>query len=115
MLEYMLNDKRSTGSSTNKPIAIAFVTKWIERSFPNTFKEVAQSIGYHKNQQMNEIETAAVLSKVGVGDKKILNTSSCHLKAKMNGSNIVCKQRELALPVPRAALYELERYPKETL
>ena len=44
--------------------------------------------GYIKHSRMSVIESAAVLSEMGVGDKKVLVTLQKHLKSNMSGNNI---------------------------
>ena len=55
---------------TCDPIAIEFILKKLSVSYPNSFHQQATKNGYDKPKRMNEIETAAVLCEVGVGDKK---------------------------------------------
>ena len=44
---------------------------------------------------MSVVETAAILSDVGVADKKMLSTFQKHLKVKLNGNDIFCTRRDL--------------------
>ena len=81
--------------TTGDPIAIEFLFGKLSDSYPKSFHNHANLIGYDKPIRMNVIETAAVLSEVGVGDKKILKTLQKHIKAKYNGREIFCPRRDL--------------------
>ena len=44
---------------------------------------------------MNVIESAAVLSDMGVGDKKVLVTLQKHITNQLSGNEFFCPKREL--------------------
>ena len=44
---------------------------------------------------MNAIETAALLSDMGVTDKKVLVTLHCHMKYKTDGANLFASEKDI--------------------
>jgi hypothetical protein len=62
------------GDSTDEPIAVFYIMKLLSKYYPSTFDQYNKSMGYNATKRMNVIETAAVLSDMGVGDKKVLGT-----------------------------------------
>ena len=99
ILEYM------SGGLVNhlydEPKCVKFVTNYIAKTFPSSFGDVANTIGFLSPKRMNVIETAAILSDVGVADKKMMNTLHRHLKTKLNGNDIFCPKRDLSLLTTR--------------
>ena len=93
MLSYMSNG--NLNPSTGDPIAIEYMLRKLLLTYPKSFNNQANSMGYDIPTRMNVVETAAVLSEVGVGDKKILNTLQKHIKAKYNGREIFCPKKDL--------------------
>ena len=91
-------------ASTSAPVAVEYMLRKVSKVYPQSFHNQANISGYDKPVRMNVVETAAVLSEVGVGDKKILNTLQKHLKAKFNGRQIFCPRRDLnrlTIRIPR--------------
>ena len=79
---------------TQDPVAIDFILKKISDYYPKSFHYQVSKQGYTKAPRMSVIETAAVLSEVGVADKFFLNTLQNHMKAKY-GHQIFCPHRDL--------------------
>lgn len=94
MLEYMSNDK--VGQQTNEPTSVEYITEYLLNQYPNTVTAVMNVNGLSLIDRMNEIETAALLSDVGVADKKVLRTLQRHLKVKLDGDYIFAKSKDLA-------------------
>jgi hypothetical protein len=88
VLSYMSNG--TLHPKTSSPIAVDYLLHKISKAYPKSFYNLANNLGYDIPKRMNAIETAAVLSEVGVGDKKILTTLHKHIKAKYNGRPIFC-------------------------
>ena len=93
ILTYVANG--TLNPSTEDPISIEFILNTLSDSYPKSFHNHANTKGYDKPVRMTVVETAAVLSEVGVGDKKIMNTLQKHIKAKFNGHEIFCPHRDL--------------------
>ena len=108
MLEFMSCNK--TNVDTNEPCAVEFVTQRLRTLYPKTFNTVATKNGFWTKDRMNVIETAAALSDVAVGDKKIMSTLNRHLKCKLNGHDLFCPKRELALLTSRLPKLNFSRY-----
>ena len=69
ILSFMSNN--NSNKYTQDPVAIEFVLKKVSDCYPKSFHHQASKWGYTKAKRMSVIETAAVLSEVCVGDKKL--------------------------------------------
>ena len=65
---------------------------------------------------MNTVETVAILSDMGIGDKKLMSTLHRHLKYKLGGKSIFAKTTDLIkltsrLPLLTCSELEFEKEP----
>ena len=67
MLEHMSNGNFDV--ITNELTSVEYVCEYIYAQYPRTFTEVVNHNGLIIMKRMNDVETAAVLSDVGVTDK----------------------------------------------
>ena len=80
---------------TNDPIAVQFITSFIFTNYPDTFNAVTENSGATVIERMNAIETAALLSDMGVADKKVLVTLHRHMKYKTDGANLFASKKDI--------------------
>ena len=83
ILEFMSNGMDDV--TTHKPVAVLHLMKLLSTAYPNSFAHHTKLKGIKTIERMSVIETATVLSDIGVGDKKVLGTLQKHLKTKYNG------------------------------
>ena len=93
MFNYISNGKLS--KTTNELTSVGYVCEYISTHYPHTFAEVGNCISLNIVKRMNAVETAAVLSDVGVADKKMMSTLHRHIKYKLQGK---CQQILQNLP-----------------
>ena len=93
LLVYMSNQK--INENTKDPIVVPFLLNNLSKLYPKSYSHHAEHLGYNKPTRMTVVETAAVLSEVAVGDKKLLNTLHKHLKHKLNGHDFFCPRKKL--------------------
>ena len=86
ILEFMSNG--DSDIDTKEPTAVMYLMKLLSAKYPNSYHTHTKEMGYVTNNRMSVIETAAVLSDMGVGDKKMLGTLQKHIKTKFNGKEI---------------------------
>ena len=78
----MSNDK--VNERTSKPTLVAYATEYLLNQHSDTATEVANVNGLTLIDCIDEIETAAIFSELGVADKKF-STLQWHLKVKLDG------------------------------
>ena len=113
IFEYISNG--NINATTNELTSVGYVCEYIYTHYPRTFVEVVNSNGLTLVNRMNAVETAAILSDVGIADKKLLSTMHRHLKYKLGGDSIFAKKTDLIKLTSRLPLLtsrELE-YEKE--
>ena len=93
MLEFISNGK--INEDTSDPISVDFLLEHIYQSYPKTFHKIAISNGLNRYTRMSTVETAALLSDLGIGDKRVLTTIQQHIKLKFNGKEIFCPKCDL--------------------
>ena len=93
LIESMSNGKVS--EQTNDLVAVQFITSFIFTYYPDTFNAVADNLGATVVERMNAIETAALLSDMGVADKKVLVTLHRHMKYKTDGANLFASKKDI--------------------
>ena len=82
---------------TEEPTVVKFAMKNIIAKYPRTFENVANKHNYHLISRMSNIETASILSDLGVADKNIMSKLQRHLKVKLHGTNIFSTTKSLEL------------------
>ena len=93
MLDFISQGQNT--KDTSDPTSVCYLLDHIFKSYPTSFNYVAMSKGLNRYTRMSMVETAALLSDLGIGDKRMMSTLQQHIKVKFNGQQIFCPKREL--------------------
>ena len=74
-------------NTTHKPVAVLYPMKVLSKAYTASFAHHNNKMGFNLTQRMTVIETAAVLSDMGVGDQKVLGILQKHIRMKYHGNN----------------------------
>ena len=80
---------------TNGPLAAEFVTQIILTHFPDSFARVIDQNVLFVIKIIDDIKTAAVISDLVIAERIILSVLQRHLKFKLNGKQVLKKEKTL--------------------